>query len=103
MYKRQVGHVLDDAAVEILRVRGGESEDLLHVGDEVVLDVAAERGRGAGDADEGDDGLEEIVDVEGVGDVVGEHGEDGRQLLNELLGEGEDLRRSEEVTRPPRS
>ena len=84
-------------------MRGGESEDLLHIGDEVVLDVAAERGRGAGDADEGDDGLEEIVDVEGVGDVGGEHGEDGRQLLNELLGEGEDLRRSEEVTRPPRS
>ena len=84
-------------------MRGERRAHLLHVGNEVVLDVAAERGRGAGDAHEGDDRLEEVVAVEGVGDVGGEHGEDGRQLLNELLGEGEDLRRSEEVTRPPRS
>ena len=84
-------------------MRGERRAHLLHVGNEVVLDVAAERGRGAGDAHEGDDRLEEVVDVEGVGDVGGEHGEDGRQLLDEVLGEGEDLRRREEARRPPRS
>ena len=35
----------------------------------------AEGGVDAGDADEGDERLEEVMDVEGVGDVAGEESE----------------------------
>ena len=70
-----VGHVLDDAAVQKLGVMGGGRDYVLHVRREEGFDVVAEGGVDAGDADEGDERLEEVMDVEGVGDVAGEEGE----------------------------
>ena len=67
-----VGHVLNDAAVQILGGRGGDSTYVLHGWHQTVLDLDAERLVRAGDADEGDERLEEVVDVVGVGDVLAE-------------------------------
>ena len=70
-----VGHVLDDAAVQKLGVMGGGRDYVLHVRREEGFDVVAESRVDAGDADEGDERLEEVMDVEGVGDVAGEESE----------------------------
>ena len=62
------------------------------VGSEVLLDAGAEIGLRATDSDEGDEGLEEVVDEVGVRDHVGHVGEQVDEAVENGVAVGEDLR-----------
>ena len=68
-----------------------ETEYLAEIGSEVLLDVGAEIGLGAADANEGDEGFEEVVDEVGVWNHVGNVGEEIDEPVENGGAVGKDL------------